>query len=316
MKQGFYLLALYILLRGSDSTLLKTLQQAGNLTEAAGGPQVISFCNVFFFSSLICGLAMVIHDRSALKRNLPLIKGKAKFYLALQGFSGFFLGPVAFFLALDHLSVVEQTLLFSLTIPLTALAAQWCLKESLPRSFPITCALIIGGLLLCSKGSSPSQALAGIDGLGVFWALVGVAAFTSSGVLARINGQRGWGVGITVGINSLAASLVFGLLALILFGPRHFFYLSFWWVAGVIAGYATVITLGSQWSLMQAYTKLGVVPVTLWASMTIVVALTEAHLVLHEPFSLPVAIGAGMILVAVALHQLTQQNTAPLIEKL
>jgi hypothetical protein len=71
MRGGVWVLALYILLRGSDSSVLKVLQQAGNLTHAAGGPEAISFCNVFFFSSLICGL------------------------LAAQGFSGFFLGPVA-----------------------------------------------------------------------------------------------------------------------------------------------------------------------------------------------------------------------------
>ena len=34
--------------------------------------------------------------------------------------------------------MVEQTLLFSLTVPITALAAHWLLKENLPRSFPLT----------------------------------------------------------------------------------------------------------------------------------------------------------------------------------
>jgi drug/metabolite transporter (DMT)-like permease len=298
------------MLRGSDSSSLKALQQAGNLTHAAGGAEVISFCNVFFFSSLICGLAMVLIDRKDLQSSLPRLQISDRWLLAGQGFSGFFLGPVGFFLALNRLSVVEQTLLFSLTVPITALAAHWWLKETLPRSFPLTCGLITGGLLLSSHGGAATGA--GLDTHGILWALVGVAAFAASGVLARINGQRGWGIGLTVGLNSLVASGVFALIALALFGPSHFFYLRLWWVAGVIAGYAALITLGSQWSLVVAYRELGVVPVTLWASLTIVVALTEAHVLLGEALTLPGVLGAGLIVVAVGMHQLTSRPAAKL----
>ena len=310
MKPGIGFLVLYILLGGSNGSVLKALQQAGNLTHAAGGTEVISFCNVFFFSSLICGLAMVLIDRKDLQSNLPRLQVSDRWLLAGQGFSGFFLGPVAFFLALNRLSVVEATLLFSLTVPITALAAHWWLKETLPRSFPLTCGLITGGLLFSSHGGAVTEA--GLDSRGVLWALVGVAAFAASGVLARINSQRDWGVGLTVGLNSLVASGVFGLIALVLFGPSHFFYLRLWWVAGVIAGYAVLITLGSQWSLMVAYRQLGVVPVTLWASLTIVVALTEAHLLLGEALTPQRILGAGLIVVAVGMHQLTSRATAKL----
>ena len=310
MKPGIGFLVLYILLGGSNGSVLKALQQAGNLTHAAGGTEVISFCNVFFFSSLICGLAMVLIDRKDLQSNLPRLQVSDRWLLAGQGFSGFFLGPVAFFLALNRLSVVEATLLFSLTVPTTAFAAHWWLKETLPRSFPITCGLITGGLLFSSHGGAVTEA--GLDSRGVLWALVGVAAFAASGVLARINSQRDWGVGLTVGLNSLVASGVFGLIALVLFGPSHFIYLRLWWVAGVIAGYAVLITLGSQWSLMVAYRQLGVVPVTLWASLTIVVALTEAHLLLGEALTPQRILGAGLIVVAVGMHQLTSRATAKL----
>jgi drug/metabolite transporter (DMT)-like permease len=184
------------------------------------------------------------------------------------------------------------------------------LKETLPRSFPLTCSLITVGLLLTSHAGGGTGA--GLDSRGVLWALVGVAAFSTSGVLARINSQRGWGIGLTVGFNSLVASGVFGLIALGLFGPSHFFYLKLWWVVGVIAGYAALITLGSQWSLMVAYRELGVVPVTLWASLTIVVALTEAHLLLGEALTLPRVLGASLIVAAIGFHQATSSPTAKL----
>ena len=308
MTSGVGWLVLFVLLRGSDSPLLKALQQAGNVTHATGGPEAISFCNVFFFSSLICGLAMMGIDRRRLQADYPRLQGADRWLLAGQGFSGFFLGPVAFFLALNRLSVVEQTLLFSLTVPITALAAHGWLKEPLPRSFPISCALITVGLLLGGHAGAPSTA--GIDGRGVLWALVGVVAFAVSGVLARVNSQRGWGVGLTVGLTSLVASGVFAVIALCLFGPSHFFYLRLWWVVGVIAGYASLITLGSQWSLMGAYRRLGVVPVTVWASLTIVVSLGEAHLLLDEPISPSVIVGSGLILAAIALYQRSSRADA------
>ncbi|MFM1812274.1 MAG: hypothetical protein RLZZ336_1212 [Cyanobacteriota bacterium] len=307
---GALLLGLFILLRGSDSTLLKWLQQLGAATHAGGGPEVISFCNVYFFSSLVSGLVLLVLDRRSVRVSWPRLSRQDQRCLALQSFSGFFLGPVAFYLALDHLTVVQQTLLFSLTVPLTALAAHWLLDEALPRLFALSCVLITAGLLLANQQAMLHGAEQSLDLRGVLWALVGVVAFAISGVVGRLNGQRGLGVGLTVGVNSLAATVVFAVIALVLFGPAHFLYLRQWWVLGVIGGYALVITLGSQWSLMQAYVRLGVVQVTFWASLTIVVSLLMAHVVLAEPLRGAAIGGAALILVAIALVQFRPIRTA------
>jgi drug/metabolite transporter (DMT)-like permease len=309
MRSGVGLLTLFILLRGSDSTLLKLLQRAGEATQAAGGPEAISFCNVFFFSSLITGLALLLSERQMVKHQLPSLNLEDRWLLALQSFSGFFLGPMCFYLALDRLSVVEQTLIFSLTIPVTALLARALLQEALPRSFALSCALISCGLLLANHARFVLNAGIPVDLHGVLWALLGVMAFGFSAVISRVTGSRGLGVGFTVGINSLAAAAAFAVIALLLFGPNHFFYLKSWWVLGVIGGYALVITLGSQWSLMQSYVRLPVAKVTVWSSLTIVVSLAQAHLLLAEELSWMSLVGAALILVAVALEQLASSSS-------
>ncbi|MCP9774849.1 DMT family transporter [Cyanobium sp. WAJ14-Wanaka] len=299
-------MALFILLRGSDSTLLKFLQQTGEATHAAGGPEAISFCNVFFFSSLVTGLVLLLANRQNVQSQLPLLSHQNRWLLVLQSFSGFFLGPMAFFLALARLTVVQQTLLFSLTVPATALLARLLLKEPLPRTFAPSVVLLSTGLLLAMHpamaGAMAAPVDAHLDPRGLFWALLGVGAFGFSSVVNRLTGQRGLGVGFTVGISSLAASVAFAVIALLLFGPSHFIYLRSWWVLGVIGGYALVISLGSQWSLMQCYRRLSVVQVSLWASLTIVVSLAEAHLVLDEPLHWPALVGAALILVAIGLQ--------------
>jgi drug/metabolite transporter (DMT)-like permease len=305
LRSGAGLLALFILLRGSDSTLLKLLQRAGESTHAAGGPEAISFCNVFFFSSLITGLALVLIDRQEVQRRLPLLSLNDRWLLVGQSFSGFFLGPMCFYLALDRLSVVEQTLLFSLTVPVTALLARALMREVLPRTFALSCAMISCGLLLAGHTSLALKLAAPVDLRGVFWALLGVMAFGVSAVISRAAVRRGLRIGLTVGINSVGASAVFAVVALVLFGPSHFLYLKSWWVLGVIGGYAVIITLGSQWSLMQSYLRLPVAKVSVWASLTIVVALAEAHVVLAEKLNGASLLGAALILFAVGLNQVS-----------
>lgn len=306
LRSGAGLLALFILLRGSDSTVLKLLQQAGAATHANGGPEAISFCNVFFFSSLVTGLVLVLSDHKAVQHQLPLLSQSDRWVLALQSFSGFFLGPMAFYLALDRLTVVQQTLLFSLTVPATALMAAWLLREPLPRTFPLSCVLISAGLLIANHPKLADPMLGQLDARGLLWAMAGVAAFAFSSVVNRIAGRRGMPVGLTVGINSLAASLAFAIIAFLLFGPTHFFYLSAWWVLGVIGGYAVLISLGSQWSLMQCYTMLPVVQVSLWASFTLIVSLVEARLWLAEPLHPQALVGSAFILAALGLHHASQ----------
>jgi drug/metabolite transporter (DMT)-like permease len=221
----------------------------------------------------------------------------------MQSFSGYFLGPVALFLSLARLSVVEHTLLFSLTLPCTALAAHLVLREALPRLFAMCAGLIVLGLVISVTGANHGGFAGFIDLIGVIWALVGVLAYSVSAVLNRMIALRRWGVGLCVGVSSMAAAVVFAVIALSLYGPSHFLYLRMWWVLGVIGGYALTITLGSQWSLMLAYAKLGVVPVTFWSSLTIVVAIAAAHALLGEPLFVNTIVGACLIIVAIGIYQ-------------
>ena len=138
---------------------------------------------------------------------------------------------------------------------------------------------------------------------GILWGLLGVISLSFSGILNRITAQRGFGVGLTIGVNSLAAAVAFGIIALLIYGPSHFYYLRIWWVLGVIGAYAITISLGSVFTLMMCYEKLGVITVSFWSSLTILVAIAAASILLAEPLQWQSIVGAVIILAAILAMQ-------------
>jgi drug/metabolite transporter (DMT)-like permease len=130
---------------------------------------------------------------------------------------------------------------------------------------------------------------------------VGVVGFSCSAVTARRLGREGLGIGLTTGLPSLLAALVFLVIGLVLFGPEHFMHLQLWWVAGVIGLYAITVVLGSEWSLRLCYRRFSVATVAIVGSLTIAVSVVSAAVVLAEPLGPPVLLGTALVLLGVVL---------------
>ncbi len=293
ISAGFVPLLVYVVLRGLDATVLKGLQDLG-MQNLVNGENPISFCNVFFLADIAVGMAALLPGRASLGRDLAALLPADQRLLALDALLGLFVGPIAYYFALQGLSVVSQTLLFALVLPMSALMACWWLGERLPRGFWISLALISAGLLLphgaMAAGSGRMDQLPAIG-----WALVGVTAYSSAAVTGRRIAGRGWPIAITIGVPTALTALVFGLIALVLFGPHHFLLLQLWWVVGVIGIYALSLSLGRELALRRAYRHCSVATVSLWGSLAIVVAVASAVLVLGEPLG-PATL-AGLLLV-------------------
>jgi drug/metabolite transporter (DMT)-like permease len=298
---GLLPLLLYVLLRGLDATVLKGLQDHG-MAHPVDGENPISFCNVFFLAQLTVGLAALIPGRRTLGNDLARLGPADRRLLALHGGLGLFLGPVAYYLALESLSVISQTLLFALVLPVSALLARWLLGEALPAGFRLSLVLIGAGLVL----PQAAMAMGGgrMDGAaGLAWALVGVLDFAGSAVSGRAIAARRWPAAVSVGVPTLLSALVFGAIALVLFGPQHFLLLRLWWVVGVIGVYALTLSLGRELALRQAYRRCSVAVVSLWGSLALVVAVFSAALLLGEPLSGPVLGGAALVLSGVFISR-------------
>jgi drug/metabolite transporter (DMT)-like permease len=311
---GVVPLGAYVLLRGLDATVLKGLQQLG-AQHAVGGENPISFCNVFFVATLAIGLAALPAGGGRLGHDLARLDGRRRTLLALGGGLGLFLGPIASYMALQSLTVVSHTLLFSLVLPASALLARGLLAEPLPAGFPTSAALIGAGLLLPGlerMGSGPGAGGPALSLTGVLWALAGVAAFAGAGVCGRSVARRGWSPALAIGLPALVSALAFGLLALVLFGPGHFFLLQLWWVVGVIGVYAVSLGLGRELSLRRAYRHCGVATVSLWGSLAIVVATGSAVLLLGERIGPVTIAGLALVLIGTLRSPLAMRSDATL----
>lgn len=106
----------YVVVTGLRSTVLKGLQIQGN-ANPIGGENPISFCNVFLISQLMVGLALILSEPRRTWSQMGTLSGVQRIQLVSDAFFGCFLAPMAFFLALDKLTVISQTLLFALTLP-------------------------------------------------------------------------------------------------------------------------------------------------------------------------------------------------------
>ena len=126
-------IAIFIVFRGLDNTVLKVLQLHG-ASHPVNGVNPVSFCNVFFFVQLISGVTFLISGRHDLRVQIANLNGHDRYLLVSDAFLGRFLGPVAYYFALDALSVITQTLIFALILPVSALMARWILREPLPQA--------------------------------------------------------------------------------------------------------------------------------------------------------------------------------------
>ncbi|MFQ6538206.1 MULTISPECIES: hypothetical protein [Aphanothece] len=288
----------YVVLKGLESTVVRALQLLG-VRHSVDGLNPISACNLFFFALLVVGLSLMAADRSALRRQLPGLERHQWQLLGLDMLAGSLAGPLGSYMAIEALAVIEKTLLFTLVLPVSALLSWLWLGEPLPRRFWFTTAVIGLGLVLASAGRGEPMGMDRLAGLG--WGGLGVAGFSCSAVTARRLGREGLGIGLTTGLPSLLAALVFLGIGLVLFGPEHFMHLQLWWVAGVIGLYALTVVLGSEWSLRLCYRRFSVATVAIVGSLTLVVSVFSAAAVLAEPLGLPVLLGTALVLVGVLL---------------
>jgi drug/metabolite transporter (DMT)-like permease len=116
--------------------------------------------------------------------------------------------------------------------------------------------------------------------------------------------------GLSSGVTNLVGALVFGLIALVVYGPQHFIYLHLWWVFWVILIYGLTLSLGTE-VLRQLSTKhFTVSEVAFGGTASLAVTVVTASLFLHEPITLPVLGSLLLILLGVLQRYIPTRTIA------
>ncbi|MCP9933773.1 hypothetical protein KBZ08_07560 [Cyanobium sp. Candia 9D4] len=285
----------YSVVSGLRSTVLKGLQLQG-AAHAIAGENPISFCNVFFLSQLMIGLALLVAEPVDVGREIDGLRPRVRLAIAADAFLGCFLAPLAFYIAL--------------TLPASALLALWWLKERLPERFALSLALILMGLVVGRVfGSGLGM---GMDQLpGLLWALLAVIATATRNCLRRQLVAQHLSRGLTGGVTNLVGALVFGLFALLIYGPQHFFLLQLWWVVGVIVIYGLTLSLGTEILRQLSNARFSVTQVAFAGSASVMVTVLTAAAVLHEPLTPGVLASLGLILLGVLQRHLSGPSPSP-----
>ena len=122
--------------------------------------------------------------------------------------------------------------------------------------------------------------------------------------------DKPWGAGLTIGLTSLMAALVFGAITLVFYGPEQFLYMRRWWLFDLLLVYTACTNLSGELLLLMSYRGLGEITVALWGNGAIFMSLGSAYLLLGEALSVLTLMGALLILAALLMAGVKPLNNS------
>ena len=305
-------LLLAVIVFGSAGAVVRKLTELGaqNLVGGVDGRNPISFCNVLFVGNL-CALLLlaVTYHREWRPSRLRVLAGVHWQALLAVSVLGVALAPSLLFLALENTTVNSVVLISRIEPPLILALSVSLLGERVN-------ALIVAGAVLSALGVvatlalQPSAAgpLAMGGGLGfglghgelmtIFAAcILAISTLISKVALAEVP------VGIISGFRMLFGTVLFFVVALSLFGPRHFPDVAspFLWKWMLV--YGGIIVVCGQLLWYRGLATSSPSEVSLASTLNPVAGFLAAFLILGQAPTMPQWIGGAIILAGMALNQ-------------
>ncbi|HBE19742.1 MAG TPA: EamA family transporter [Cyanobacteria bacterium UBA11149] len=319
--RGYLIISILIFAAASPITRKLTQLGADNLIN---GRNPISFCNLLFVGNL-CALILLILIYGKEWQNFPLKQLSIKDWIGLVSvaiLSGA-LAPALIFMALELTMVNNIVLIGRIEPPLILVLSVLLLKEKVNTWVFSGALLAFIGVFLTILLQKPEVHTVNMGGgfeLGKGEIMAGAASI--SGAIATIISKvtlRQIPIGIFSIIRTIIGTIVFFAIALIIYGPMHFFdiFSPFLWQWMFI--YSAVIVVGGQLSWFIGLKKTTASDVSLASSFSPIAGILAAYFILGEAPTLPQYIGGTIIIGGIALNQIgvskftLQTPTAPQI---
>ncbi len=300
---GLIYLWLAVLIFGAASAITRKVTQIGS-HHLIDGHNPISFCNVLFVGNL-CALAVLVFlygwqwNLDTL-RQIPRRQWQG--LIAVAVLSGA-LAPGLFFQALALTPVNNVLLVGRMEPPLTLVLSFWLLCERFNLWEGLGALTAFVGVVL-TVYLQPAATMMPVAGLrldaGALLAALGAAA----AALATIIGKKCLN-NVPLGVFSITrtglGTIIFCIIALIVFGPNHFSeaFSPFLWEWMLLYGLIIVVCGETFW--LRGTRRLPISQISVVSSFTPAIGILAAYLILGEVPIFAQYIGGGVILLGIMI---------------
>lgn len=291
-------LILAIILAALATPIVKWLIMHGGKL-GISDPKAISFCNVLFVGNLCSGLVILIYFGGAgTWRHLRELNAKTGLLIMGNLLIGTVMVPILLYTALETTMVTNLVLLTRTEAVAYPILGALIFKDPISRMnwlglIFITVGTITLALLQDGGNLTPGVGMGLLAGI-----LYAVGSSMGRAILARTS------IPVFIFLRNLIGAITFFWLAIVLFGSDHFAeaFSAHLWVAMIV--YAALVVVLGQLTWFRAVGSLSSGIVSAWTTLTPVLGILFAYLLLHEVPDMSQWMAAAFILGGMAVSQI------------
>ncbi|MBD2178983.1 DMT family transporter [Pseudanabaena sp. FACHB-1998] len=296
---SYFYLAIAVLIFASSNSITRKIVEVGN-HNLIDGRNPVSLCNVLFVGNICAlGLMILIFHKHWNRANLKALTRKDWISLTMTGILSGAIAPAFVFTALGITNITNIVLIGRIEPILTLILSVWLLSTPL-NSWIISGSIVsFLGIATTALLTSSAQKIA-MGGLqfGTGEILVALAAvITSISTILNKLQLRSIPLGIFMIYRNIVGSVIFFLLANILYGAVHFMdiFSPLLWQLMVV--YALLIVVFGQLCWLTGLRKASVTELNLASLCNPIIAIMMAYLILGEVPTQAQYIGGSLLLV-------------------
>ncbi|MGK7950852.1 MAG: DMT family transporter [Xenococcaceae cyanobacterium] len=302
-------LLLAIVIFGAANAITRKLTELGaeNLVE---GRNPISFCNVLFVGNLCAFiLLLIIYQRQWRVPLLKQISLKSWLTLTLVAILGTVIVPTLIFTALSQTNVNNVVLIGQIDTPLVLALSVWLLKDKVNHWVVMGAIVSFIGVSLTVALRTPDSSSAVSMGMGLaigkgeLLTIIAAVFKAVASLISKVSLKQ-----IPLGIFSVfrmfLGTIIFFILATVLYGVEHFRDLTstFLWQWMLI--YSAVIVVGGQLFWFSGLKLSSASEVSLATAFNPIAGILAAYWILGEAPTTAQYLGGVVILAGIALNQI------------
>lgn len=296
-------LGIYVLIFAISNSITRKIVAIGQ-AHAINGRNPISLCNVLFVGNICAlGLMTLIFYQDWKPNTLKALTRKDWISLTITGILSGAIAPALIFTALGQTNITNIVLIGRIELILTLVLGVWLLGSRVDFWASAGALISLAGVIVTAflGSSGQTMTMAGFQ-IGTGEIFVAIAAIIGS--IATVVGKlqlQSVPLGIFTIYRNILGTVIFFLLANLLYGPNHFAEVlsPFLWQWMIV--YAAVIVVTGQLCWLAGLKNATSTELNLASLMNPIAAIVMAYFILGEAPTLAQYLGGSLLLVGIVL---------------